>query len=215
MNYFPGQSSMWVVEWVKNNFCRGNKLRISGFPTILQLALSTTLKGNTIGLNTAKQCKYNNLHKQINTSRLPLWSWMQTAPFNKKRSLLPHWPLPMFNKDGPSYKDIQYISIHLIFKHIERNDIFRNFPIWEFGRHSHHWRFSLLGPELLPHGQLQRNPRCPSWLPIHPTLTFAQGFLYQSHTSGSLKQLNHGTVIQKQLELESFGDTPDICTLTV
>lgn len=32
--------------------------------------------------------------------------------------------------------------------------------------------------------------------------------------SGSLKQFNHGTVTQKQLQLEPFGDTLDICTLT-
>lgn len=87
---FPwAKSSMCAVEWVKNNFCRGNKLRITGFTTILQLVLSITLKGKAIGINTAKQCKYSNLHKQINTSRLLLWDWMQTAHFIKKNLCSP------------------------------------------------------------------------------------------------------------------------------
>lgn len=46
---FPwAKSSMWVVEWVKNNFCGGNKLRVSGFTTILKPVLPIILNGNTI-----------------------------------------------------------------------------------------------------------------------------------------------------------------------
>lgn len=108
---------MWVVQWVKNNFCRGNKLRISGFTTTLHLGLSITLIGNTIGINTAKQCKYSNLHKSIPADCF----WEAEC---KKMSLLPHWPLLIFNIDGPSCKDMQYISIHLIFRHMEKNGIF-------------------------------------------------------------------------------------------
>lgn len=81
VNSFPGQRVPLVVEWVESNFCWGNKLRISGFTAIFQLVLSITLKGNTIGINTAKQCKCSNLHKQINTSRLLLQGWIQTALF--------------------------------------------------------------------------------------------------------------------------------------
>lgn len=112
---------------------------MSGFTTLLQLVLSITLKQNTIGINTAKQCKYSNLHKQINTSRLLLQGWIQTAPFYYKKVTAPQfsttyiqWHLQTYSTS--TYKDTQYISI--IFRHIEKNENFWNFPVWEFRSHS-------------------------------------------------------------------------------
>lgn len=49
VNFFPwAKSSMWVLEWVKNNFCGGNKFIIHGFKTLLKPVLPIILKRNTI-----------------------------------------------------------------------------------------------------------------------------------------------------------------------